>query len=446
MQREIKAFFVYFFFHFVCISPVFPQTAEPPEQARYWLPALGGGFFSNVLLYSFNRYIGKYDFAQVKLEDLGEKFYEGWGWDTDVFATNQFAHPYQGSTYHAAARANGFGFYEAIFFDAFGSLSWEIFAETTAPSLNDLISTTLGGASLGEMFHRLYLEINFPLGGLVSPIDAFNAAVTRRPLPKQSGRNIYGLSVFSGHEWTFSRRYYEARSAAVKDWDAAAANLGCHVVYGNPFEQWSGRPYDHFEMAFGGSYGGEDWYSMYIVSDGYLFSFSPVSGVQENLSTGLSLNYDFFTSLNVDFFSQGLDWTVKYRRPFLNTSLEIKAHAGWTAFGAANLDFYNPYRLIGETRRDYGTGVNAKLFFSLAHPRRGKFSLGALLYGMFILSHDLPESRGWDFFICSAFPIYTPWGSGYRCALAMRSRSKTAIMRPYQEPKKLPTPPLFTWR
>jgi hypothetical protein len=428
----MKVLFFCGFFHFVFTALVFPRTpeteksvpapekAEPPASPeRYWVSALGGGLFSNVLLYSFNRYVGRYDFSQVTLKDLRGKFQKGWEWDTDVFATNQFAHPYHGSTYHAAARANGFGFYESVFFDFLGSASWEIFAETTTPSFNDLISTTLGGASLGEMFHRLYLEINFPLGGLISPLDAFNAAVTRRKLPKQSGRNIYGLSVYSGHEWNVSRRYNKDRSLTLKTWDAAAANLNCHVIYGNPFAQGNRRPYGHFEMVFGGSYGGAPWYDMYIISDGYLFSFSPGAGTQKNMSTGLSLNYDFFTSHNIDFFRHGLDWTVKYRRLFRNSALELKAHAGWTAFGAANLNFYDPDRQIEETHRDYGTGANAKFFFSWSHPRWGNFSLDTLFYGIFIISRNRPESRGWDF--CYLFRLSYEYPLGDRIAVGLNN-------------------------
>jgi hypothetical protein len=421
-KRAFFLFVVYCFFLRPTAYSQAPETEKPPvpsKQKRYWAAALGDGVFSNELLYMFNRYVGRYSFSQVKLADLRDNFTQGWEWDTDVFATNQFAHPYHGSTYHAAARANGFGFYESVFFDVLGSAEWELFAETNTPSLNDLITTSLGGASLGEMFHRLYLEINFPLGGLVSPIDSFNAAVTRRRLPKQSGRNINAFSFFSGMEWTVSRRYNNTRSVELKDWDVAAANLGCHIIYGDPFEQQSVCPYDHFEMSFGGSYSGAVWYSMYIVSDGYLFSFSPVNGEKKKMSTGLSLHYDFFTSRNIDFFSEGLDWTVKYRRFFYNNfCLELKAHAGWTIFGSANLNFYDSYQRIEETRRDYGTGANTKIFFSLAHPRGGKFSLDVFLYEMFIISHEIPESRGWDF--CYLFRLSYVHPLGDRISLGVR--------------------------
>src|SRR4051812_32046490 len=78
----------------------------------------------------------------------------GWVWDLDDFTVNQIGHPYQGSNYFNAGRANGLNFYESAAVAAFGSSTWEYFGETNKPSLNDFINTMLGGIALGEMFHR----------------------------------------------------------------------------------------------------------------------------------------------------------------------------------------------------------------------------------------------------------------------------------------------------
>jgi hypothetical protein len=78
----------------------------------------------------------------------------GWVWDLDDFTVNQIGHPYQGSNYFNAARANGLSFYESAAVTAFGSATWEYFGETNHASLNDFVNTTLGGIALGEMFHR----------------------------------------------------------------------------------------------------------------------------------------------------------------------------------------------------------------------------------------------------------------------------------------------------
>ena len=79
---------------------------------------------------------------------------QGWVWDLDDFTVNQIGHPYQGTNYFNAGRANGLSFYESAAVTAFGSATWEFFGETNHASLNDFINTTLGGVTLGEMFHR----------------------------------------------------------------------------------------------------------------------------------------------------------------------------------------------------------------------------------------------------------------------------------------------------
>ena len=153
---------------FVLCIPLYGQesgekAAEGERNSGAFFFALGENILSNTLLYLANRYIAQEAWARVTPASMWENLTGPWEWDRDEYFTNQFGHPYQGSIYHAAARSNGFSFYEAILFDAFGSVSWELFFETNAPSINDLISTTLGGAALGEMFHRLYLEISNPL-------------------------------------------------------------------------------------------------------------------------------------------------------------------------------------------------------------------------------------------------------------------------------------------
>jgi hypothetical protein len=79
----------------------------------------------------------------------------GWVWDLDDFVVNQIGHPYQGSNYYNAGRANGLSFYESAAMAAFGSATWEFFGETNKASLNDYINTTLGGIAIGEALHRV---------------------------------------------------------------------------------------------------------------------------------------------------------------------------------------------------------------------------------------------------------------------------------------------------
>jgi uncharacterized protein DUF3943 len=92
--------------------------------------------------------------ARITPKSWWANMQQGWVWDLDDFTVNQIGHPYQGNNYFNAGRANGLSFYESAAVTAFGSATWEFFGETNHASLNDFINTTLGGITLGEMFHR----------------------------------------------------------------------------------------------------------------------------------------------------------------------------------------------------------------------------------------------------------------------------------------------------
>lgn len=94
------------------------------------------------------------DWAKVTPQTWANNIKYGWAWDEDGFQTNVFAHPYHGSLYFNAARANGVDFFASVPITLFGAWTWEYFGETERPSLNDFLLTSLGGVTLGEMFHR----------------------------------------------------------------------------------------------------------------------------------------------------------------------------------------------------------------------------------------------------------------------------------------------------
>ena len=78
----------------------------------------------------------------------------GWVYDNDPFDINQFLHPYQGAMHHGFARSTGHDFASSWAYANLGSLMWELFGETTEPSINDQIMTGTGGAFLGEALFR----------------------------------------------------------------------------------------------------------------------------------------------------------------------------------------------------------------------------------------------------------------------------------------------------
>jgi hypothetical protein len=108
--------------------------------------------------------------------------------DRDPFSINQIGHPYQGGIYFGAARSAGLGFWESLPYSIGGSFLWEVAGETTKPSINDYVTTAIGGAFLGEALFRmasLLLEGGGERPGLwrelgaalISPPTGFNRLV-----------------------------------------------------------------------------------------------------------------------------------------------------------------------------------------------------------------------------------------------------------------------------
>lgn len=131
-----------------------PLEFEDPEGWDYIKP-VGWILFTNGMFWGVARVFLDKPYSYIGPSSIARNFRQGWEWDADAFPTNQFGHPYQGGLYHAGARATGFNFWESIPYTILGSLQWEMFMETELPSVNDLITTSVGGVIVGEALFRL---------------------------------------------------------------------------------------------------------------------------------------------------------------------------------------------------------------------------------------------------------------------------------------------------
>src|SRR5262249_16932211 len=75
--------------------------------------------------------------------------------DTDPFDINQIGHPYHGSFYYGLARSAGLNYWESLGYTLLGSFVWETAGETGPPSINDYVTTTIGGSFVGEALFRM---------------------------------------------------------------------------------------------------------------------------------------------------------------------------------------------------------------------------------------------------------------------------------------------------
>ncbi len=225
-------------------------------QRSYLIPALEIVGF-DILLNLFDRaYFGCCDF-DVDFSSIKRNLQRGWNVDRDGFTVNQLGHPYQGSMYHGFARASGLNYWQGLAYTFAGSLFWEIAGETTPPSRNDQINTTIGGSFLGETLFRmssLWLEQRMLSGfwrelvaAVISPPVGFNRLAF--------GDRFDGI--FPGNAPLYFSRLHLGIASATQDREGSGKAIERHegivdfaLDYGLPGKlgYTYDRPFDYFSF------------------------------------------------------------------------------------------------------------------------------------------------------------------------------------------------------
>lgn len=139
---------------YTCSLHFFGKHANGSPKAPA-LQALVEDIGINALVFSWDHFVTDRDWARVTNATLRQNLTGGWVWDNDSFSGNQFAHPYHGGMFYNAARKHGLSYGTSLLYPVAGSLTWELFCETNRPATNDLLSTGIGGAAIGEVTHRV---------------------------------------------------------------------------------------------------------------------------------------------------------------------------------------------------------------------------------------------------------------------------------------------------
>ena len=159
---------------------------QPPK--RFWA-GVGELMVVQAIPWAFTKYVTEGEWSNISFRTWSDNLKFPWQWDNNKFNNNQFAHPYHGSLYFNAGRANGYNFWQSAPWAFAGSLMWELFGESWAPAPNDLANTTLGGITLGEMLFRFSsLTLDNQATGtnrvvrevgatLINPVRGFNRLV-----------------------------------------------------------------------------------------------------------------------------------------------------------------------------------------------------------------------------------------------------------------------------
>lgn len=231
-----------------------PENAVKEPRRKRFLPAAGEVLLLEVLPWSFSRYVTKEEFSYISFDTIKENFKAGFKYDNDHFLINQSGHPYHGGLYFTAARSNGYGFWESSAFTLAGSLLWECCMENSRPSINDLVNTTLGGMTRGEVAHRLSIVVldNTATGAdrvwreviaaVLNPVGAFNRLLRgemMRQGPNPEDRFPRGFSASA------DLGYRKIKGGAAHP-DQAMLHLT--ALYGDPFKGDIKNPFDSFYL------------------------------------------------------------------------------------------------------------------------------------------------------------------------------------------------------
>ena len=352
-------------------------SQEESVSVRDAALATGLAFTVNVFFNSADRIILNEDFAAVNPHSIKRNLTHRWWWDTDDFATNQFGHPYQGSLYFNAGRANGLDFFQSLALAGFGSLTWEEFGETDLPSMNDIITTPLCGAIFGEVFHRLYIDADAlcpALAWIISPMDGLNNILTGRE------SNCYGrveeldLLLKGGRE--YSRTDFSS-SASYDEMMRYAGGGGVHIQYGKGIGHDTKEVFDTFTLDLDTSFS-SNYYKADFSIDGFFWSHGLYFEESEG-TFGVNLMYEGEWASNAVFSNAGLGIKYLYEKNFLDSGVRFTFFAQADNIFMGTRSLYSLYK----RRSDFSDSSNPPRFYNFGYGALAKtgFSLGNSFWG-----------------------------------------------------------------
>lgn len=247
-----------------------PYTVDAWGQRRDYALALGTVLLVNGIVWLYNEYPRGANFTQINPRSWYNNITGGLAYDDNHFSNNQFAHPYHGSLYYNAARANGFNYWVSLPTAILGSAFWEFTGETHVPAINDWIATGVGGSAIGEMLYRVSSTVldNTATGservwreigaGLLNPVRGFTRLVTgqvgkvgpnpENPLDHIPNRLTNTLRL--GGRWVADSGSLD-EGGNTNDSKAYTGMFEVDFQFGSPFAADRRKPFDFFTFRLG---------------------------------------------------------------------------------------------------------------------------------------------------------------------------------------------------
>ncbi|HEY7194708.1 MAG TPA: DUF3943 domain-containing protein [Gemmatimonadales bacterium] len=372
-----------------------PSCPDCEPRPKHFWRASGELFVVWWIPWAVNYYIRDAEFAKVTPKSWWDNITGDWVWDDNNFQTNQFAHPMHGNYYFNAFRSNGYNFWESSIAAIVGSYGWECCGETHPPAPNDMINTSLGGITLGEMFWRLSnLTLDNRATGsertwreigafALSPWNVFNRVVDGRVNdvnqnpPDWRPQWVQG-SLDVGPRFIGSRgNSFDVLNDPLRD-----LALTFRLIYGRPVLDLVGKPFSTFTVV--GELGlGQDRQKLQVLTahgniGGKVLSSS--ESATHILAARMDYDYYFFPNADTAFnavvyeyggqsFTGGINSTFRLGKSW---RLISDVHLRGVAIGAVRSDYYE---ISGEGRNyDFGPGLGAGLQATVGMPGKVLFT------------------------------------------------------------------------
>lgn len=316
-----------------------------------------------------------------------------WVLDNDQFSINQFLHPYGGSVYFGLARSAGLNFWESSLYSVAGSFLWEIAGERTPPSINDMITTPIGGAFLGEPLFRmanLLLESDDGRPGfwrelgaaIISPPTGFNRLLfgNRFDAIYPSHRPATFLRLAGGGTLTSSSNNVSSNV----NQHGAVGELT--LTYGLPGKEGYGyiRPFDYFDFHVSAATANT---LETITTRGLLAGRSYASGDTTRGIWGLFGSYDYISPQVFRVSSTALSLGTVWQS-WLSDDLALQG----TILGGAGYGAAGSIQRTEERDYHYGTAPQALVALRLIYANRAMFDITGREY--YVSDFLSPERNG----------------------------------------------------
>ena len=336
----------------------------------------------NIFIWSYDRFILQKDYAKISPSIWKRNLREGWRFDDNHFAINFFGHPYQGTYYHVAGRSSGYSFYQSLFFASIGSWTWEYFAETEYPSINDFITTSLGGSLYGEMLFRLSQRL------LAKPDPTWFEQVQSfvlHPLSyfhwKAAGSRVYNpgyapleMSLALGGGYRFGSDYSYNKTAINEDrvsneWNEFFGQVSLNLVYGKPNKKVK-QPGDYFTVTVSFEQGQEERIFKMNASS-KLHNYSRSYEDKAWLDLGLYLDFDTFYGDLAEMGNISIGLGLDIKAPLSDAiTLRYLVKPGIIPIGSADFNYDEIVRPNSVSRNDeiarsYQYNFGAKFYTSV---------------------------------------------------------------------------------